>query len=556
MLVEVEHIDLWKRGLLSWMSRTPTFSAQIRGLNASSPTVTVKRGGSKKRLGLVLEVPNHTATLVICVKKEQLELPLHHGASSIMFETRKYKGKAKVAVSDGSYFLLHEIRHSITHANNGHTTQNGLGSVVFSEYREQNAQFATRRLYNGEQYVVDLERAEIVSYPPAQNIPEIAEAHAKALTGYGEKESDPVSAEEESYIRKVKRLRCAPEMFITIFSHTTLEVSRNSCVEAFYGVYRTADLRKKVRRKLSIKFTNEIGHDHGALRKEFFEITAQKLVSDERFCITSGLVDLTPAADLEVCRRSATRERAALVRISDHSFYGFVGFFLGQCVFQQVQIGVRFAPALLRALLKQKGTEEDILDEQVRQSLDWVRKNDVTGMGFMMESGIEVTNETRSDFIQEVVEAQTCSSKPGYARITSAFHAIVVPEILEFTVAELQRLLSGVEKVPLEYLMQNTIYKRCNQYTKEVAHFWELMQEGDEEFRRGVLRFITGASSVQKVPGLAKESLVIEKSHVEGALPSAHACFRRIVLGTYRNKQELKAKLQFAIEETCGFHFI
>ncbi|KAI5185258.1 hypothetical protein NEHOM01_0716 [Nematocida homosporus] len=546
MLVEVDRVAMWRRGKFGWFRSPPSYRLEIACGRDRSNSVSV-RGQGVTRVGLVWETGEingmRLPELVITFSKEVVRLPLVYGVTSLPVETAKYKGSVMVRLCELSCFGMYE-RDRVARTD----------LQPFSQEMTFDSGETRRRLYNGETYTVNLRTMETSGYAPILQNESVNLAHMAAKLEASEQSGQNLSSEEASYIRKVRRLRSSPYMFVSIFSYITLETPRDLIVETLYKVYADPRRRKHMQRKICINFVGEIGEDHGALRKEMFELAAARLVQDERICLVDGLFDLTSDADLAQHRQ--TEKSNLVLDVPDASFYAFMGFFLGYVVFQQVQVVTRFSPLFWKAVLQQEAGYDDITDASVRQSIDWMRANSVNEMEFVDQQGRAVTDKNKEKFIQEVISYETYGKKSGYVELTRAFHALVTNEVLDFTADELSRLVSGVAVVPVDYLMEMAIYKRCNANTREVVFFWNIMKEGTDEFRREVLQFITGSSAVQHVKEGASECIAIEKVNAEGFLPTAHACFRRLVLYTYPTQKDLYQKLVYAMRESGGFHFV
>lgn len=564
MLIEVVAIRLWKSGGLRLLRSAPPCSLHVRVGSERSFSVTLPKRDAC-RVGLVFDTAAAgEPALVLEFKQETLELPVPYGTSTLKIAGRKVRGEVLVKLSDCDYFSSYE-KARVPEAD----------FIRFSSGVTMGSDSSTRILYNGMTYTVDQEHMETTDYAPILRNEVIGHAHSKARQGKVPNAENQGTA-EYAFVRKLRRFRSSPEMFITLFSHVNVEVRREDVLRSFFNIFRDPAMKNQLKKRISIRFLGELGEDFGALRKEFFEICARQLVQDERFCLEHGLLDFTPAAELAELRSgvgvgleaslsagtysapapSTTPARQQSLAVDDAAFYSFVGFFIGHAVFQQVQISTRFSTTFYRALLRTPASEADIADPTTRSSIEWIRQNDVSELGFVFANGAAVTNENKDRFVQEMVHEEVYGKRPGYPAMAKAFSAIVVKEVSQFTPQELARLLSGVATVPLNYLKQNTIYKKCSAATKEVGFFWEVLEEGSEAFRRQVLCFITGTSSVQYLPHTVNESIIIEKVHETDRLPTAHACFRRLVLYSYPSKEVLRAKLELAVTETAGFHFV
>lgn len=555
MLVVVDRASIKSKGMLSLLTEAPSFEICIASSSGSSVTVII-RGHSSKKIGLAHEIDEaeeKSARAVVTVKGETVQIPITLGTDRIeaSFKTAKYKGKVRMRVSRKNYFTFFEVERINRSDYAGDTDISSDSIVHLSSLHSIKKNMIKRTLYDGNSYKVNPRTFETTEYSEILKNPSILEAHRYTKSLF-ENEDRVNSKEDEEFIKKIRFLRSSPKMFISIFFHVSLEVSRNSILYSFYKVYANPYYKKDLHKKITIKFIGELGEDHGALRKEFFELAGNEIVCDSRFTRENGLFDLT----MENTLKELGRKRSTVLNISDTDFYSFVGFFLGHVIFQQVQINVRFSKTFYMALLKRKCDYNDISDPAVKASIEWIRDNPASELGFIFKSGEPVTDQNKDAFISEYIYEETYLKRPGYANISHAFHKIVSEDILAFNPNELERLFSGVPIIPLEYLKRISMYKSCDETTQEIVNFWHIMKTSTEEFRKEILRFITGSSSIQYIPGSHVESIMIEYVDIPGSLPTAHTCFRRLVLYKYASLEEQKSKLEMAVKENSGFQFI
>lgn len=549
MLVEVDNIIIQKKDFFSWIQTNSSFTLFIKAQGTCSPTILIAKR-RKCRIGLLFETesPIDKIALVISHKKETLQIPILQYGSTIPFNFKKYKGLITVRILARDYFSVYEMDRL---AENPEENPSVPDIKKFSRFYKMSNSLVKRLMYDGFAYTVNPRTLETMEYSQILANPVILEAHRYTLSMF-----DPAiissSKEEDEFLKKVRRLRSSPKMFISIFFHVSLQVSRDAIIHMLYKLYVNPQYKKTLYKKITVKFIGELGEDHGALRKEFFELGANELVRDRRFVLENGLFDFATFKQLE----DPAHPKNCVLDIPDSDFYSFVGFFLGHVIFQQIQINTRFSRSFYMALLKKKSTYEDIVESTLKGSIDWMRENSVDEMGFVFKSGTPVTDENKYRFIEELILEETFGKRPGYAPMVHTFYKIVVDDILSFTVGQLERLFSGLAVLPMKYLKRITIYKECTELTIEVQYFWHIMENSPEEYKREILRFITGSSTLQYIPGSQVESITIRQVDIQDALPSAHTCFRRLVLYKYKSREDLKQKLELAIKESGGFHFI
>ena len=108
-------------------------------------------------------------------------------------------------------------------------------------------------------------------------------------------------------------------------------------------------------------------------------------------------------------------------------------------------------------------------------------------------------------------------------------------------------------------LKKNTEYHGYRAADKEIAWFWNIMFTLSKSEKAAFLQFVTGSSKVplngfselQGMRGTQKFSIHKATGSV-GALMSAHTCFNSLDLPSYKNEDEMKDKLLYAIKEGAG----
>lgn len=174
---------------------------------------------------------------------------------------------------------------------------------------------------------------------------------------------------------------------------------------------------------------------------------------------------------------------------------------------------------------------------------------------------IKVTDSNKEEFISLMaywkftvgIEEQTKAFLDG-------FNEVVPLEWLQyFDERELELMLCGIQEFDIEDWERNTIYRHYTKSSKQIVWFWQFVREITSEQRARLLQFVTGTCRLP-VGGFAAligstgpQKFCIEKVGKETWLPRSHTCFNRLDLPPYKNFEQLKEKLLFAIEETEGF---
>uniref|UniRef100_A0A8C2FDE7 NEDD4-like E3 ubiquitin-protein ligase WWP2 n=1 Tax=Cyprinus carpio TaxID=7962 RepID=A0A8C2FDE7_CYPCA len=246
-------------------------------------------------------------------------------------------------------------------------------------------------------------------------------------------------------------------------------------------------------------------------------------------------------------------------------------------------IDTGFTLPFYKRMLNKKPTLKDLesIDPEFYNSIMWVKENDLEECGVelyfaqdMEILGKVTTHQLKNDGENELV---TQDNKEEYISLLTdwrftrgveeqtkafldGFNEVVPLEWLRyFDEKELELMLCGMQEIDLNDWQKNTIYRHYTKNSKQIHWFWQVVKEMDNEKRIRLLQFVTGTC---RLPGGGFAELIgsngpqkfcIDKVGKETWLPRSHTCFNRLDLPPYKNMEQLREKLLFAIEETEGF---
>uniref|UniRef100_A0A8C3V7U2 HECT-type E3 ubiquitin transferase n=1 Tax=Catharus ustulatus TaxID=91951 RepID=A0A8C3V7U2_CATUS len=230
-------------------------------------------------------------------------------------------------------------------------------------------------------------------------------------------------------------------------------------------------------------------------------------------------------------------------------------------------------PFYKRILNKAVGLKDlESVDPEFYNSLIWVKENDIEECGLEMffsvdkeilgeikshdlkpnGSNILVTEENKEDYIRLVAEWRLSR---GVEEQTQAFfegfNEILPQQYLQyFDAKELEVLLCGMQEIDLNDWQRHTIYRHYTRTSRQIVWFWQFVKEIDNEKRMRLLQFVTGTCRLPvggfaDLMGISIEFLI--------STFFLFFSFNRLDLPPYKNYEQLKEKLLFAIEETEGF---
>ena len=174
---------------------------------------------------------------------------------------------------------------------------------------------------------------------------------------------------------------------------------------------------------------------------------------------------------------------------------------------------------------------------------------------------IKVTEENKERYVSLVCQNRmTTAIEKQIKAYLDGFHELVKPDLISiFTAKELELLISGMPDIDIHDLKKNTDYHGYKATDKEIGWFWNIMFSLSRSEKAAFLQFATGSSKVplagfaelQGMRGIQKFS-IHKAGGSNGALMSAHTCFNALDLPVYKNEDEMKDKLLYAIQEGGG----
>uniref|UniRef100_A0A8C2DCN6 E3 ubiquitin-protein ligase n=1 Tax=Cyprinus carpio TaxID=7962 RepID=A0A8C2DCN6_CYPCA len=355
-------------------------------------------------------------------------------------------------------------------------------------------------------------------------------------------------------------------------SHVKISVSRQTLFEdSFQQIMNMKPY--DLRRRLYIIMRGEEGLDYGGIAREWFFLLSHEVLNP-MYCLfeyagkNNYCLQINPASSIN----------------PDHlTYFRFIGRFIAMALYHGKFIDTGFTLPFYKRMLNKKPTLKDLesIDPEFYNSIMWVKENDLEECGVelyfaqdMEILGKVTTHQLKNDGENELV---TQDNKEEYISLLTdwrftrgveeqtkafldGFNEVVPLEWLRyFDEKELELMLCGMQEIDLNDWQKSTIYRHYTKNSKQIHWFWQVVKEMDNEKRIRLLQFVTGTCRLP-VGGFAEligsngpQKFCIDKVGKETWLPRSHTCFNRLDLPPYKNLEQLREKLLFAIEETEGF---
>uniref|UniRef100_A0A8C4QTS3 E3 ubiquitin-protein ligase n=1 Tax=Eptatretus burgeri TaxID=7764 RepID=A0A8C4QTS3_EPTBU len=355
-------------------------------------------------------------------------------------------------------------------------------------------------------------------------------------------------------------------------SHVKISVTRQTLFEdSFTQIMNMKPY--ELRRRLYVIFRGEEGLDYGGPARKWFFLLSHEVLNP-MYCLfeyagkNNYCLQINPASYIN----------------PDHlAYFRFIGRFIAMALYHGKFIDTGFSLPFYKLMLGKKLTLKDLesIDTEFYNSLIWIRDNNIEECELEMYFAVDmevlgkvtshelksdgaeilVTEENKDEYIGLMTEWRFSRGvKDQTKSFLDGFGEVVPLQWLQyFDERELEVMLCGMQEMDLGDWQRNTIFRHYNRNSKQIAWFWQVVKEMDNEKRLRLLQFVTGTCRLP-VGGFAEligsngpQKFCIEKVGKETWLPRSHTCFNRLDLPPYKSFEQLKEKLLYAIEETEGF---
>ncbi|KAI0563647.1 Regulator of chromosome condensation RCC1 [Gracilaria domingensis] len=379
-----------------------------------------------------------------------------------------------------------------------------------------------------------------------------------------------------------------PEGEMGHLRYMVLYVRRDNIVsDAFVQI---AELVKRhpreLHKPLRVKFEGEEGVDEGGLRKEFYQVLLEHILSPKY-----GMFEFIEEANCHWFRKDFLE--------SEHS-WTLIGIIFGLAAFNSILLSVQFAPVFYRKLavgfrnnllrmrlkddsqfeqLEYKADLNDVIETfpAIGRSLRHLREyegddvEEVFALRFeisyanlfgnevtveLKENGasIAVTSDNREEFIELYVEYLINESiKTAFNNFAAGFSLMMNgPCLPMFTAEEIETLVCGEEKLDFAALRNSARYEGYDEKSTTVINLWQVLDEYDLAMKKLFLLFVTGSDRAP-IGGLGNLMIVVQRAGSDtNRLPTSYTCFNTMLLPDYSSRAKLRDRLSTAIRNSKG----
>ena len=357
-----------------------------------------------------------------------------------------------------------------------------------------------------------------------------------------------------------------------------LDLNRNNLFnDSFRQISVISDERLKGN-IFRISYQGESGIDAGGLTRDWYCSLVREMFNPDYALFRASETDVSAFQPNEL----------SSINPSHLDFFTFVGRVIGKAIIDKIPLACHFSRAFYKQILGKPLKMHDLqeLDNELYNSFNWIEDNDITGV--MDDSNFTIDIDRLGEHLQidlkpdganiaitEANKYEYIYLKTQYKLLVSISHQInafmmgfnqIIPHelIAEFTISELERLISGMNEIDVDDWERNSVYFGGYSATdKQIIWFWQAVRSFDQGIRRKLLKFSTGSPSVP-LEGFSQLRdrhdvclfKITKVTRSNNHLPIAHTCFNTIDLPEYPNYVTTRKKLLLAINEGAeGFDF-
>lgn len=389
---------------------------------------------------------------------------------------------------------------------------------------------------------------------------------------------------------RVSHMRLPPEQMAHL-QFLVLQVSRDNIVsDAFIQIGELVQRHpRELHKPLKVRFFGEDGVDEGGVRKEFYQVLLEHIMSPNY-----GMFENDEETNFHWFRRDFLEPEYS---------WTLIGIMFGLAAFNSILLDVQFPPVIYRKLAvafrnnflrmeAQDNNTQPLQQLEYKADLNDVKETfpaignslqhlaayegddveDVFGLTFeisyeglfgkmktveLVYDGAKkaVTSDNRQMFIDAYINyLMQDSIKLPFNNFTAGFASILSgPFVHMLTADELETLVAGEKELDFGGLRGSAKYEGYSQNSSVIVNFWQVLSEYDEELKRLFLSFVTGTDRAP-IGGLRKLILIIQRAEGDSnRLPTSHTCFNVLLLPEYGTRAKLRDRLSTAIRNSKGF---
>ena len=345
-----------------------------------------------------------------------------------------------------------------------------------------------------------------------------------------------------------------------LFMTQKVAIDRSNLVDNAW-IYFLPTLKTRSIYNIMISFINEIGEDHGALKREFIYLLSNKLIADLRIVKDQELYDVNTAYPCPEFIYYYTNRNEQIEAFDDifsknhddnvdmlpaslidyQPYFVLLGATVACILLLSETLHCNFSLIFYENLLSRKFTIRHVQDPELQRHLS-----------------------TASRVTEHIVESLFNPKKNQYDHIKFGFDFVLdstnkgmmLSKKLSqsFCAFDFSFIFYHFEPINPNKLKNQVGYVNCHLQTREIIWLWQELDKKDQHFLSKFLLFITGSGNL---PSSIDECIfTIEKTRVTNELFRSSACIKTMYIPGFDSREILSKSLETSILNSEGYHFI
>ena len=196
--------------------------------------------------------------------------------------------------------------------------------------------------------------------------------------------------------------------------------------------------------------------------------------------------------------------------------------------------------------------KEDLDNFQEKYNLNFIIKNSNESDIALKPDGdkIPVTLKNLKEYITLSKKMRTSEFIPQIEFIKKGFNSVIPSSIFQHLYwRQLEELVCGKTILDIRAFKQNTEYEGFHENDDVINWFWEWLSNCNEHEQSLYLKFVSGRTRLPKDKNFKYTHIIVKyASHGNESFPNSATCFFTLKLPVYKDKETLKNKMKYAIQ--------
>lgn len=333
-----------------------------------------------------------------------------------------------------------------------------------------------------------------------------------------------------------------------LFAPEKILINRNCLIESALAHFLPAMKTQSVY-AIKIAFLDEMGEDHGALKREFLYLLFNTLVADPKIDKSSDIYDISPTSDCPEFNYFYQNRGDQIGILDDilkedsydsRKYFVLFGATMASLFLLSETLQFNFSLVFYENLLSRKFTIRHIQDVELQRHISTIDSTKYISERLFKPRQNQYDHvKFGFDFALDSANGDIRISK----KISDFFCAFDFPFIFH-----------RFDPINTDKLRNRVCYISCTSDTKEISWLWEELSKKDQHFLSKFLLFITGSGNLTNSTN--EWAFTVEKVNTSNEMLRASACIKRLYISGFDSQEDLAKSLDTSVLNAEGFHFI